>query len=103
MSDEEYVRSRWERVECIGYDGQRFVSINDDMWASSWSTDAEAWQAAAEFTRQREEEIRLVEEKIAVIGKVCAVFPFYPDRCERVVNRYEQILAELKRGMKESR
>ena len=61
----------------------------------------EKWVTVAEFNKGREEEIRQIEEEIEVIGKACAVFPFYADRCERMVTRYEEILADKKRGMKE--
>jgi hypothetical protein len=112
--NEQYVRSRWDGSVNHQTGGRKSAFMcwvereSEDEYVrhylsgiETFSTEAEMWQAAAEFTRQREEEIRQVEEEIEVIGKACSVFPFYADRCERMVSRYEHILNDLRKGMKE--
>ena len=111
MTEEEYVRSKWDILETTSYwtiMGQAYTGRK---------TDAEAWSAAAEFTRQREEEIRQVEAQYVLLGadqldtwsNAMSYDNWDPERSwwfhlwvqrALVMARLEAALAELKRGMK---
>lgn len=91
MSDEEYVRARWETVELCGH----FDTESGDcvrIYTSPLFSIFRSWSAAAEFTRQREEKIRQVRER--------AVREEWQYR--RILSRLEAIQANLKKGMKEA-
>jgi len=115
VSDEEYVRSKWERVWWTSSDtgpidgtrlhvgGQEFFERNSVGNVELYmipGLEARLWQAAAEFTSQREEEIRLVEEEIAWISDGMAVIEYMPI-AQRILTRLQEILADKKRGLKE--
>lgn len=113
MTDEEYVRSKWEAVEveqdCYADWYYSLGGIYDST--QHFSTEEETWSAAAEFTRQREEEIRRVEEEIEGANDSVRWFSQgdgYDDKRwtevhRRILAREQQALADLKRGWKESK
>ena len=111
MTDEEYVRSKWENVTSnstpqYGVEGNLvYWNIYSDDWliASGHETEDASWSAAAEFTCSREEEIRQVGEEIELMTNYWPrpqdgdlTFPPW----DRICNREQSALAELKRGMK---
>jgi hypothetical protein len=109
MTDEEYVRSKWEAVEveqdCYADWYYSLGGIYDST--QHFSTEEETWSAAAEFTRQREEEIRQVEAEVAMARKLfmeSAVFDTNSSETaifDRIFAREQQALADLKRGWRE--
>lgn len=107
MSDEEYVRSRWEPLygPSCSYGGELRVLDGSHPshtmrigWANNFE---ELWSAAAAFTREHEEQIRLKEEEIDYVRG----FTKLPDGTEhpvwqRILTRLQAQLTELKKGMK---
>lgn len=70
MTDEEYVRSRWERISKYAYGGRtKYVylpDLNRNFFAEGWE---DTWKSAAEFTRQREIDIYRIEVQIKWLEK----------------------------------
>lgn len=106
MNDEEFVREHWELVDFSDGPYTAVVYRHDEdtietiHGLGSGEHAQSAWFAAAEFTRKRLEEIRQLREEIEVVGKAATVFPFYADRCSRILARLERELGELTKGMK---
>ncbi len=108
MTNEEYVRSKWEKVK----DRETFVAGHghvvtlpviwkDSMSAGYFRSKEIAWAAAAEFTREREEQIRHVEEEIALLEGWKHLVEVKNPAALRILGREQAALAELKRGMKQ--
>ena len=98
MTDEEYVRSKWEGVHVGEITGMIRVGERDNIRNEA----GRSWCAAAEFTRQREEKIRQVEEEIAYLHNIMGeAVNKAPTHCiHRILACEQAALAELKRGMK---
>jgi hypothetical protein len=98
MTNEEYVRSVWDRVlVCDGsyrHYAKGTLLLN---WANHCFYEFEDWSAAAEFTRELLEQIQHVETEIGWLRHTCPG----PSqiRC-RVISREQTALDELKKGMK---
>ena len=114
MSDEAYVRSRWEGVRLLEndyYEPPRHLIVAEfkeesGLILASEHSAPSAWSAANDFTIQREEEIRQLREEIAVLiddggedgwGDCELAEPAY----RRILARLESALAEKRKGMKE--
>lgn len=115
MTDEEYVRARWERViVCDGsyrHYAKGTILLN---WANHQFYEFNDWSAARAFTEQREREIAEVEKEIVLIEnamkihrhnvsvgrKVCQHVKAIC-RWSRILSREQGVLAELRGGMKE--
>ena len=82
MTNEEYVKSKWEKVHYVESRGYSPYSCGivyckapygeSSEWLLSGPLDlpkAAAWQAAADFTRAHEEEIRQVEREIEALTR----------------------------------
>ena len=76
MTDEEYVRARWQLVAavptvvngyvvCAGLSADRQTVLRLWMGPLHQCTEAEAWSIARTFTENREREIAEVQEEIA--------------------------------------
>ena len=109
MTDEEYVRARWERViVCDGsyrHYAKGTILLN---WANHQFYEFNDWSAARAFTEEREREIAEVEEEIAWLNQMKRNLP--PGRptkeerqaiLQRILAVEQARLAELRRGMKE--
>ena len=105
MTNEEYVRSKWERVLiCDGsyrHYAKGTILIN---WKNNGFYDFPNFDDAAEFTRQREGYIRHVHEEIETLDdvqdeKLAAMEELDP--IKRTIKRLQIILTELTLGMKE--
>ena len=110
ITPREYVERVWERAVCLGSEGDRFISLNGDMWsvAGNWNSDEEEWQAAAEFTESRLKQIADVKEEIAWLD----LFPpqwrlLNGDEIKgalelvgRIRTREQSALAELTKGIR---
>ena len=107
MTDEEYVRARWERViVCDGsyrHYAKGTILLN---WANHQFYEFNDWSAARAFTEQREREIAEVQEEIEYVSS----FAWLPSRSgkreehpvwQRILAVEQARLAELRRGMKE--
>ena len=113
MTDEKYLRDRWERIalEWGTLERKRYVWVfAGGMFIPlrGFKTEAEAWSAARAFTEQREREIAEVEEEIAILneGVELAASTDADERkygipFKRILARLQAVLAELRRGMKE--
>ena len=109
MTDEEYVRARWERViVCDGsyrHYAKGTILLN---WANHQFYEFKDFSAARAFTEQREREIAEVQEEIAILneGVELAASTDADERkygipFKRILARLQAVLAELRRGMKE--
>ena len=110
MTDEEYVRARWEvHTAFPNGNGKYYLALAPDKcldgeFDGQFDTEAEAWSAARAFTENREREIAEVEEEIALIanlGSHVKQEAFAVDIRKRILSREQAVLAELRRGMKE--
>jgi hypothetical protein len=123
-SDEEYVRSRWEKAyEPIAQRGL----IGIDIWVEGsiifrfhGDNRPAAWQAAADFTHECEEQIRQVEREIWLLDNKIKTFTPAIDRAMegsalfaaelvreqyawyRILAARQAALAELQRGWKQA-
>ena len=123
QEQEAYVRARWKRAEL--YEGL----IGEDEYEYGWrvlivgvgrmkacDTEAAAWQAAYEWTAAREEEIRQLRAEIEALqinsyagsdkfedsigeGLNVARRTIHHCRLSRTLDRLQEALAELKKGM----
>ena len=116
MTDEEYVRARWENVKCVDfYAGKNcavqawYVSLNA-RWSGrvgGTADDPEMWKEARAFTEQREREIAEVREEISEIEDDVLSYSAHDNAdsfaviYRRILARLQTVLAELRRGMKE--
>jgi hypothetical protein len=121
MTDEEYVRAKWGRVERYAHSGYVFIKFHDcvpiaiiggDIFPGRYLIDQEslAWSAAKAFTEQREKEIQEVEEEIEVEQgciESCETLLEIPE-AKRHLAAHKRILAveqdrlkALKAGMRE--
>ena len=106
MTDEEYVRARWED------------SVAFTMGPNPWTlrlpcgkyfdgTIDECWSGARAFTEQREREIAEVREEISEIEDDILSYSSHDNAdsfaviYRRILARLQARLAELRRGMKE--
>lgn len=110
MTDEEYVRSKWEKVDSRetyvaghGYCVSLPVLWHEAMTTGYFKTEAEAWSASRTFTEQREREIAEVDEEIAFLDDEKRVWPkhYNCDAPKRTLSRLQSIRAELTKGMKQ--
>ena len=119
MTDEEYVRARWQLVAavptvvngyvvCAGLSADRQTVLR--LWRGPLHecTEAEAWSAARAFTENLERDIAEVQEEIAILneGVELAASTDADERkygipFKRILARLQAVLAELRRGMKE--
>ena len=99
MTDEEYVRARWED------------SVAFTMGPNPWTlrlpcgkyfdgTIDECWSGARAFTEQREREIADVEEEIAWLSDGMDCSDPDDEVGHRILARLQAVLSELRRGMK---
>ena len=109
MTDEEYVRARWERViVCDGsyrHYAKGTILLN---WSNHQFYEFKDFSAARAFTENREREIAEVEEEIAELESHILCYGNGSVEDERMICVYQRILAveqarlaELRRGMKE--
>ena len=102
MTDEEYVRARWERViVCDGsyrHYAKGTILLN---WANHQFYEFNDWSAARDFTEQREREIAEVEEEIAWLSDGMDCSDPDDEVGQRILAVEQARLAELRRGMKE--
>lgn len=107
-ANEQYVRSKWERVvqgTTDDYRGDFDVRLGDNEPIVA-TLRKKAWQAAADFTRQRIEEIQHVKEEIEFlcVADYSDQYGEHPPVSEaaqkRTISRLEVVLADLTKGMK---
>lgn len=109
MSDEEYVRGKWERVVSRpSYRSDRrawIFNLGGPWFDTEFPTEADAFQVAAEYTRERERQI--AEKQLQILWlKHAEISPF--SSLEYGGNRSKMSilavlkaqLTELQRGMK---
>lgn len=104
MTDEEYVKSKWEHViVCDGsyrHYSKGTVLLN---WANHCFYDFKNFSGAHAFTLERELKIREVEEEIALIQHEIWLWPNYSQEnpaYQRILDRLQVALVELREGMK---
>jgi len=121
MTDEEYVRSRWEQVSVTDwYAGQpcsvEAWSVQLYRWTSrigNTATDAKMWANALEFTRECERKIAELKWEISLQKLLLSNADALPqeernphdhdadrDAIARTVGRLEEIMTNLQLGMK---
>ena len=94
MTNEEYVRSKWDR----GLDVDS-SALGVFVYLGDGGQNFKSWAAAAEFTHAREKEIEHLKDEIEWINNV--VQPLGTMRIRgRVFRRLESALSNLKKGMK---
>jgi hypothetical protein len=112
-ANEKYVRENWQNVKESEYDPHEGYTIPQTRvdFGSHHYTEiktSDAWKLAAEFTRERREQIRQVEEEIRLLQSMVILLstergdetaPVY----KRTIARLGVALAELKRGLKETK
>ena len=108
MTDEEYVRARWERViVCDGsyrHYAKGTILLN---WANHQFYEFKDFSAARAFTENREREIAEVREEISEIEDDILSYSSHDNAdsfaviYRRILARLQARLAELRRGMKE--
>ena len=100
---EKYVRSRWASVHIP--DTNHF---HWEVWLEFLDGRAEIfkdWSAAYAFTLEREEQIREIREEIALLRGMIMLLQSEPGDetapiYQRTINRLQEIVTELRRGMK---
>ena len=108
MTDEEYVRARWERVlVCDGsyrHYAKGTILLN---WSNHQFYEFKDFSAARAFTENREREIAEVREEISEIEDDILSYSSHDNAdsfaviYRRILARLQARLAELRRGMKE--
>jgi hypothetical protein len=105
MTDEEYVRARWEHVRT----GAAALHLSDYSapLVITHAGEFPNWSAARAFTEQREREIAEVREEISEIEDDILSYSSHDNAdsfaviYRRILARLQARLAELRRGMKE--
>ena len=112
MTDEEYVRSKWENVSVTDWYADTNCAV--EAWSVQlyrWTSrvghtaiDTEMWANAAMFTRERERQIAEVEEEIAYVDEYICGEPHGVEcfNCRvghRILAREQAALDELRIGM----
>ncbi len=104
MSDEEYVKSKWEHV--IVCDGSYRSYVKGAVllnWANHCFYEFKDFAGAYTFTLEREQKIREVEEEIALIQHEIWLWPNYSQEnpaFQRILERLRAAIVGLKEGMK---
>lgn len=115
MTDEEYVRSKWERVRYIEegltpdgpcyvvISGDNHVTAGDTLFMKHGSTRESVFYAARSFTERRLEEIRQVGEEVSLLSGWRFIAESNPASLRilaRTLARTQQHLDTLKRGLR---
>ncbi len=96
--DEKFVKEHWIIAQWMG---------KEYVWPVPLQVGYGTWADAAEFTRQRLEEIRQTQEGIDILsraratGNTNAQLNDCARAIARILAREQEILASLRRGMKE--
>ena len=113
MTDEEYVRSRWDVYVWQSTEKEHFVDLlhsgdaEHGAYTFPAATEAKSWSAAAEFMCGREAQIRLVEEEIKQMQTRIGLYSGDAGKIEaaividkRILAREQAALESLKKGMR---
>jgi hypothetical protein len=106
MTDEEYVRSKWENVAefngAVGKSMVYWISGSECSLSLLCSSLEGAWQAARQFTEQRKREIAEVDEEVALLIWLEQENEMEEDStvARRIRERLQAIRADLAKGMK---
>ena len=102
--DEKFVREHWPYLHQGEATNRIYLNGLDTNSSQTAFVD---WAAAAEFTRQRLEEIRQTQEGIEILSRVGATgntngqLQDCARAIARILAREQELLASLKKGMKE--
>jgi hypothetical protein len=108
VTDEEYVRSKWEEVNISKFANSKpfwIASKTEYLGDGPFEFEEEMWSAARAFTEKREEEISQVKQELMFLGmslvdvKDGEWHEGYVAVVGRILARTEARLADLKRGM----
>jgi hypothetical protein len=100
---EAYVRARWIDVYDDGYSVRLLSPIKGWIETPKFSGVSNRWPECYAFTIDRERQIAEVEEEVNLVRGEIRFFQGSPrakGAMERILTRLQQVLAELRRGMR---